>query len=133
MVSFKGHDQQKVNMLNDNRRAPRQLLYYQNDRQVQYEQIAPRKKEASKGMKTLYTILAVIGAVALGFLVAAASCSLSCNGMQGLAALVGIGGGVLIVVLAILVIKSIWNPRRVKRIKTSKDTNPIPQKSAIQV
>jgi hypothetical protein len=53
--------------------------------------------------------------------------------MQGLAALVGIGGGVLIVVLAILVIKSIWNPRRVKRIKTSKDTNPIPQKSAIQV
>jgi hypothetical protein len=133
MVSFKGHDQQKVNMLNDNRRAPRQLLYYQNDRQVQYEQIAPRKKEASKGMKTLYTILAVIGAVALGFFVAAASCSLSCNGMGGLAALVGIGGGALIIVLAILVIKSIWHPRRVKRIKTSKDTNPIPQKSAIQI
>ena len=133
LVSFNGYERQNVNMLNDHNQAPEKLIYYQNNKQLQYEQIAPRKKEASKGMKTLYTILAVIGAVALGFLVAAASCSLSCNGMQGLAALVGIGGGVLIVVLAILVIKSIWNPRRVKRIKTSKDTNTIPQKSAIQI
>ncbi len=117
MVNFKGHEQQNVNILNNQNPAPSQLLYHQSDRQLQNEQTVVPKKERSKGDNILLTTLAVLGALVLGFIVAAAACSLSCNGMEGLAVLTGIGGGVLVVVLAIWAIKSIWNPKQRNRIK----------------
>ena len=132
MVNIKGYEQQNVKTLNDPGLAPRQLVYYQNDRQVQNEQTTPPKKEASRGLKSLYTGLAVLATLVLGCLVAVAACGIYCNGMVGLAFLVGIGGGGLLIGLAIWVIKGIWHPRPKKRIKTSIGADSIPQKGTLQ-
>jgi hypothetical protein len=132
MVSFKSHEQQKVNMLNDNSQAAKQLVYYQNDNQLQDEQTAPRHKETSRGLKTFYTVLAVIAALALGFLVVAGACALYCNGMEGLAFLAGIGGVGLVIWLAILLIKSIQHPKRKKKITPSESTDSVLRKSTLQ-
>jgi hypothetical protein len=132
MVSFKGHEQQNLNMLNYNSQKPKQLLYYPNDKQLQNEQTAPQKKETSRGLKSFYTVLALLAALALGFLVAAAACGLSCNGMVGLAFLVGIGGGGLVIAFAVWLIKSIWHPKHKKRIKPSEGTDSIPKEGALQ-
>jgi hypothetical protein len=77
--------------------------------------------------------LAILATLILGFLVAAAACGIYCNGMVGLAFLVGIGGGGLLIALSIWVIKGIWHPRHKKRIKPSIGTEPIPQKSSLQI
>jgi hypothetical protein len=133
MAGPKGHEQQQVNMLNDNSQVPKQLLYYQNGQQLQDEQTVSPGKKPGEGLKILYSILVFIAALVLGVLLAAAACGLSCNGMEGLAYLVGIGGGVLLIGLTIWVIKSIWHPRRVKPIKPPEDTDPIPQGGAVQI
>jgi hypothetical protein len=133
MVSFKGHEQQNVNMLYDHSQAPKQLVYYQNDNQLQDEQTAPRHKETSRGLKIFYTILAVLAALALGYLVAAGACAIYCNGMVGLAFVVGIGGGALLIAFAVWLIKSIWHPKHKKGIKPSEGTDSIPQTGTLQV
>ena len=131
MVSFKSNEQQNVNMLDAHSQASKQLLYYQNDKQLQDEQTAAQKKE--KARKISLTILAVLVTVVLGFLVAAAACGLACNGMEGLAAAVGIGGGILLITLAIWAIKSIWHPKQKKRIKPSESNYPTPQEGSLQI
>jgi hypothetical protein len=133
MVSIKGHEHQNVDILNDHSQAPKQLLYYQNDKQLQDEQTAPQNKETSRGLKNLYTVLAVLATVVLGCLLAAAACGIYCNGMVGLAFLVGIGGGSLLIGLAIWVIKSIWHPKHKQRIKPSTGSESIPQKGSLQI
>jgi hypothetical protein len=133
MVNFKAHEQQNVNMLNDHHQAPKQLLYYQNDKQLQDKQTAPQNKETSRGLKSLYTFLVVLAGLALGLVLAAAACGLACNGMEGLSALVAIGGGILLIGLMILVIKSIWHPMHKKRIKPSKSTESVPKEGTLLV
>jgi hypothetical protein len=117
MVNFNGYERQNVNITDNQNPAPTQLLYHQSDKQLQDEQTVVRKKGRSKGDNILLTSLAVLAALVLGFIVAAAACSLSCNGMEGLAVLTGIGGGLLVLVLAIWAIKSIWHPKQKNRIK----------------
>jgi len=109
MISFinPGYENRIENL----RPEPKQLLYYQNDGQQIKEQAVPDKEDKTRRKKTLATIFASLGFLALGFLVAGAACSLSCNGMEGLAYLVGIGGGALIIGLWIYAIKSIWHPK----------------------
>jgi hypothetical protein len=68
----------------------------------------------------------------LGFLLAVASCEIYCNGMVGLSFLVGIGGGVLLIVLAVGLIKSIWHPKPKNRIKPSETNDQIPQGHTLQ-
>jgi len=131
MVSFNSHEQQNMNMVNAHKQAPGQLLYYQNEKQVQDEQTAAQKKEKTR--KISLTILAVLGAVVLGFLLAAAACGLACNGMEALAYVVGIGGGILLITLAFLAIKSIWHPKNKKRIKPSEGNYPTPQEGTLQI
>lgn len=131
MVSFKSHEQQNVNMLTAHSQASKQLLYYQNDKQVQDEQKAAQKKEKTR--KISLTILAVLGAVLLGFLLAAAACGLACEGMEGLAYVVGIGGGILLITLAIWGVKSIWHPKNKKRIKPSEGNFSTPQEGTLQI
>lgn len=133
MVNFKGYEQQNVNILHDQSQAPKQLLYYQNDKQLKDEQTAPQNKETSRGLKILYTVLTALGILVLGFFVAAAACGLSCNGMVGLAFLTGIGGAGLLVGLAIWAIKSIWHQNNKKRIKPSEGTYSKPQESTLQI
>ena len=131
MVSFNNHEQQNVNMLNAHSQASKQLVYYQNDKQLQDEQTATQKKEKSR--KIGLTILAVLGALVLGFFLAAAACGLACEGMEGLAAAVGIGGGFLLITLTIWAIKSIWHPNQKKRIKPSESNYPAPQEGTLQI
>jgi hypothetical protein len=119
MVTFIGHEQQDVNIINDNSQASKQLVYYQNEKQLQDNQTAPRKNETSKGAKGLFTFLVVLATLVLGCLLAIAACGIYCNGMVGLAFLVGIGGGGLLIGLAIWVIKSIWHPKHKNRMKPS--------------
>jgi hypothetical protein len=132
MVSFKSHEQQNVNMQNDNSQASKQLVYYQNDKQVQNEQTAPQVKRTSNGSKILLTFLVVLAALGLGYLLALASCAIYCNGMIGLSFIVGIGGGALIIVLMIGLIKSIWHPKHKKKIIPSVGTDSISQTGSLQ-
>jgi hypothetical protein len=132
MVNFKGHEQQNVNILNDHSQTSTRLLYFHNDNQSQDEQTAPQKKEPSRGLKILYTVLAVLAALVLGCFVAAAVCGLWCNELYLLSVLAGVGGGGLIIWIAISAIKSIWHPKAKKRKKPSEGTNFIPQESTLQ-
>jgi hypothetical protein len=77
-------------------------------------QIKSLKKanDLSKGEKIALIILSVLVATGLLFLVASASCSLSCNGADGAAALVGIGGTALVIFLFILALRAILGKRK---------------------
>ncbi len=133
MANFKSHEQQNVKMLNDQNQVPKQLLYYQNDKQVQDEQPASPYNEPSRGKKIFLTVLAVLATLVLGWLVAAAACGLSCNGMVGLAYVAGIGGAGLVVAFAIWAIKSIWHPKPKKRIKPAEGTYSTPREGTLQI
>jgi hypothetical protein len=133
MVNIKGHEQQNVKMLNDQSQTPKQLVYFQNDKQVQDEQTALQSKETSRGLKILYTLLAVLAGLVLGFLLAAAACAIYCNGMEGLAFVAGIGGGILLILLAVWAIKSIWHPKHKRRTNLSEIPNSIAPGSTLQV
>jgi hypothetical protein len=133
MVSFKSHEQQNVSMFNDHNQAPQQLVYYQNDKQVQNEQTAPLKKETTDGSKGLLTFLVVLATLGLGYLLAVASCEIYCNGMIGLSFIVGIGGGALLIVLAVGLIKRIWHPKPKKIAAPSEGTDSNPKERTLQV
>ena len=60
----------------------------------------------------------MIVAVGLLSLVASIACSLSCNGLDAAAVLVGIGGTALVVWLLMFVIRRIDGKKRKKRVKT---------------
>jgi hypothetical protein len=132
MVSFNGREQKNVNMLNDHNQAPKQLVYYQNERRLQDVHPAPKNEEKTRGSKIASTVLIILLALGLGFLVGAAACGIYCNGMVGLAFLVGIGGEGLLIYLATLVIRSIWHPKQKKGIKPSEGTESIPQTDTLQ-
>ncbi len=76
------------------------------------------KKELSRGAKITLTILLAITFAAAVFGLAALSCSIACSGNEGLAALVGIGGGIGLAALFILGIRGIYgNKRKSKKAK----------------
>jgi len=132
MINLKGNEQSNVNMLNEHSQTPKQLVYYQDVNQLQVEEPVPQKRERSLGMNILLTALAVLAGLGLAYLLAAAACGLACNGMEGLAYLVGIGGGLLLIGLAIWVIKSIWHPKHKRRTNPSEVPNPIPSEGTLQ-
>jgi len=68
---------------------------------------APVKKDPP-AMPILLTILSLAIFFILLVIVAALSCSLSCNGQQTLAAIVGLGGGAVLLLLLIITIRGIW-------------------------
>jgi len=61
----------------------------------------------------LLSILALALFVGVIMLLAVISCELSCNGQEGLAALVMIGGATLAILGIIYLFKRIWKPRGV--------------------
>jgi hypothetical protein len=62
--------------------------------------------------QALLILLAIIAAVGLLYLVAALACTLSCNGSDAAAVLVGILGTALVIWLLIIVIRSITHPKK---------------------
>jgi hypothetical protein len=85
------------------------LLKWKERKKLLKEQVRSIKKadNLSKGDKAGLIVLAVIVALGLAALVGALACELSCNGSEGAALLVGIGGTVLIIFLLIITIRAI--------------------------
>lgn len=79
----------------------------------------------SNGAKTALIILSVLVALGLIILVAALACSLSCNGSEAAAVIVGVGGTGLVIFLLIVVIRSILGKKRNKNKPV--ETRPSPQ------
>lgn len=77
-------------------------------------------KDLSKGEKTALVILSIILATFLLFGIAALSCNLACSGMEGLAAILAIGGYTLVILLLISVLKKI----KTKKTSTEEIANP---------
>lgn len=95
------------------------LLKWKERKKLLYEQIKVIKKsnEMSKGGKTALLILCVLVAIGLITLALSLACNLSCNGQDGAAVLVGIGGPALIIFLLVLAIRGIYPGKRKKRKK----------------
>jgi hypothetical protein len=74
-------------------------------------------KEMTNGERIALIILSIAIAVGLLFLVAALACELSCNGAEGAAILLGIGGTVLVLFLLAIVIRSINRKYRTMRME----------------
>jgi hypothetical protein len=103
------------------------LLKWRERKKLLKEQVRSIKKDndLSQGSKTLLIILSALVAAGLFILVAGLSCSLSCNGSDAAAVLVGIGGTALIIFLLILVIRAIMGKKRKRKIESEKPvTNP---------
>ncbi|HRE38476.1 MAG TPA: hypothetical protein PK092_08525 [Chitinophagaceae bacterium] len=85
------------------------LLKWKERKKLLKEQVRSIKKadNLSKGDKAGLIVLAVIVALGLAALVGALACELSCNGSEGAALLVGIGGTALIIFLLIITIRAI--------------------------
>jgi hypothetical protein len=133
MVNFTGNVDQNVKLLDDQNQIRKSVTYVRGEKEFMVEPDIAQKKEMSTGVKILLTVLTIIAGLVLGYLLAAAACGLSCNGMEGLAYLVGIGGGILLITLAVLTIKRIWHPDRKRRAKPSGVPDTIPAEGTLQV
>lgn len=79
--------------------------------QLQDEPANPEKKGLSASAKVLLTVLTIVGFCAAAYGIAAASCGLACSGLNALAVLVAVVGGILAIGLAYLALKAIFNPK----------------------
>jgi predicted membrane channel-forming protein YqfA (hemolysin III family) len=92
-------------------------LKWKEKKKLLKEQVRAIKKSGSisKGGKVALIILSVIIALGLVGLVASLACSLSCNGSDAAAVLVGVGGTALVIFLLVLVLRSIAGKKRKKK------------------
>ncbi|MBX2970112.1 MAG: hypothetical protein KF803_12140 [Cyclobacteriaceae bacterium] len=70
------------------------------------------KKELSGGAKAALTLLVLMTFVVAIYGLAALSCSIACSGNEGLAAVVGIGGGIGLIALLVLAFRGIYGDKR---------------------
>jgi len=99
------------------------MLKWKERKKLLKEQIRGIKKsnELSKGQKVALTILAVLVALGLLYVVAALACNLSCSGSDAAAVIVGLGGGALVIVLLVVAIRAIYNKKRKELRKQEKE------------
>ena len=100
------------------------LLKWKERKKLLKEQVRSVKKnpELSEGGKVALIVLSALVALGLILLVTSLACELSCNGSEGAAVLVGIGGTALIIFLLIITIRGITGKKRRK--KTVPDIKP---------
>lgn len=93
-------------------------LKWKEKKRLLKEQVRAVKKsdDLSKGGKVALIILSVLVAIGLLYLVAALSCSLSCNGSAAAALIVGIGGAALVIFFLIITIRAILGKKKKKTI-----------------
>lgn len=93
------------------------ILKWKERKKLLKTQIKGIKKENNlkDGEKTGLIILSIFVALGLIYLVASAACSLSCNGADGAALLVGIGGTALVIFLLVLVLRSISGKKKKRK------------------
>lgn len=91
-------------------------LKWKERRKLLKEQVKGIKKtnDLSKGQKTFLTILSVIIALGLLFLLASLACDLSCAGSDAAAVAVGLGGAALIIFLLTLAMRGIYGKKKKK-------------------
>jgi len=100
------------------------MLKWKERKKLLKEQVngIKRSTELSKGEKTALIILSVLVALGLIFLVTSLACSLSCNGAEGAAILVGIGGTAVVIFLLVLAIRGITGKKKKPVEKPGSDT-----------
>jgi uncharacterized membrane-anchored protein len=93
------------------------MLKWKERKKLLKQQVKAIKKspDMSNGEKTLLTIISVLLALGLLYLVAALACNLSCNGSEAAAVIVGIGGAGLVVFLLILAIRGIYGKKKKRK------------------
>jgi amino acid transporter len=92
------------------------LLKWKERKKLLKEQVkAIKKSEMSSGGKVALIILSVLLAVGLIYLVAALACSLSCNGSEAAAVIVGIAGTGLVIFLLVIAIKAILGKEKKRK------------------
>lgn len=98
------------------RHADGSSLKWKEKRKLLRQQVKAIKHsdELSRSNKTLLTILSVLAAFGLLYLVAALACNLSCNGSESAAILLGLGGSVIVIFLLVLALRSIKGRKKVK-------------------
>ncbi len=101
------------------------LLKWKERKKLLKEQIKTIKKTEglSRNSQTGLIILSVIVALGLLYLVGALACSLSCNGSEAAAVIVGVGGAALVIFLLILVIRNLTGKKK-KEIKNPDNEHP---------
>lgn len=94
-------------------------LKWHDRKKLLKEQVQGIKKadDLSKGEKAVLIILSVIVALGLLLLLSGLACSLSCNGADGAALLVGIGGAALIIFLLVITIRAINGKKKKLKLK----------------
>ncbi len=97
--------------------ADGKLLKWKERKKLLKQQVKAIKhsRDTPKGDKVLLSVLSVLLALGLLYLVAALSCSLSCNGSEAAAVIVGIGGAGLIIFLLILALRGISGKRKKRK------------------
>ncbi len=100
------------------------LLPWKERRKLLKEQVRAIRHahDISEGSKVLLIVLSVAVALGLIYLLAALACSLSCNGSDFAAVVVGVGGGLVVIFLLILAIRAILGKKRKKAIPHNNDT-----------
>ena len=100
------------------------MLKWKERKKMLKEQVKgiKRSTDLSKGEKTALIILSVLVALGLIYLVTALACNLSCNGAEGAAILVGIGGTAVVIFLLVLAIRGITGKKKKPVEKPGSDT-----------
>ena len=93
-----------VSKIKDFRKGLKQKL---NEQKGEY-------REKSTGAKVALILLTLFCATIAFTFIASAACSLSCSGNEGLAAVVGIGGTIGIIVLTVIAIRAILKKKKVE-------------------
>lgn len=91
-----------------------------------WRQIKQEYKRSSTGGKIALLLLTILVALALLYLVAGWACTLSCNGSEAAATLVGIFGTGLVVFLSIVVIRRIFRKPKKESAPDNQSSNSVP-------
>jgi hypothetical protein len=92
------------------------LLKWKERKKLLKEQVRGIKKsDMSNGGKVALIILSVLLAMGLIYLVAALACSLSCNGSEAAAVIVGVAGAGLVIFLLVIAIRAILGKERKRK------------------
>lgn len=91
-----------------------QMLKWKERKKLLKQQLAVIKQstELSAGAKTALTILCILVALGLIFLAIGLACNLSCNGHDGAAALVLVGGPALVIILLVFALRALYPGKR---------------------
>jgi hypothetical protein len=132
LTEFKSSEQQNTVKSVDQSNTNGKLVLNKNENLRQDQADSYIEEEKLMKRKTGLRILTVLGAIILGVAVAGGACALECNGMTGLAVATGVGGGVLIIVLAAAAFKAIRKLQPKKEIKPSDSPGSAPGEGVLQ-